>query len=85
MERISSKWRDIGELVGISFQQLACMAKEHHGNHMDCCRAVLGFWLDNPPEEYPTTWKGLLQLLDDCRLGQVVSELKIVLSKSNII
>ena len=84
MERISSKWRDIGELVGLLFQQLACMAKEHRDSHMDCCRAVLGHWLDDPPEEYPTTWRGLFELLEDCRLGQVVSELKNVLSKSNV-
>ena len=84
MERISSKWRDIGDLVGLSFQQLECMAKEYRDKHMDCCRAVLGHWLDNPPEDYPMTWRGLIELLEDCQLGQVVSELKNVLSKSNV-
>ena len=84
MERISSKWRDIGELIGLSFQQLDCMAREHRDKHLDCCRAVLGHWLENPSEEYPITWRGLIELLQDSELGQVVSELKFVLSKSNI-
>ena len=85
MERISLRWRDIGELIGLSFHQLDCMAREHHNIHIDCCRAVLGHWLDNPPKEYPITWRGLIELLQDSELGQLVSELKTVLSKSNII
>ena len=83
MDRISLHWRDIGELIGLSFQQLECMTGEYH-KHIDCCRAVLGHWLENPPEEYPITWRGLIELLQDSELGQVVSELKFVLSNSNI-
>ena len=84
MERISLHWRDIGELIGLSFQQLECMTGEYRDKHIDCCRAVLGHWLENPPEEYPITWRGLIELLQDSELGQVVSELKFVLSNSNI-
>ena len=84
MERVSLHWRDIGELIGLSFQQLECLAGEHRGKHTDCCRAVLGSWLDDPPEEYPITWRGLIELLQDSELGQVVSELKNALSKSNV-
>ena len=84
MDRISPNWQDIGLLIGLSFQQLECIAKEHRDRHTDCCRAVLCHWLENPPEEYPITWRGLIELLQDCHLCQVVSELKIALSKSNI-
>ena len=52
MERLSLHWRDIGELIGLSFQQLECMASEHRGRHADCCRAVLGSWLENPPNPH---------------------------------
>ena len=84
MERVSLHWRDIGELIGLSFQQLECLAGEHRGKYIDCCRAVLCSWLDDPPEEYPITWRGLIELLQDSELGQVVSELKNALSKSNV-
>ena len=84
MEEIKSKWRDIGELIGLSFQQLECMTGEYRDKHIDCCRAVLGHWLENPPKGYPITWRGLIELLQDSELGQVVSELKKVLSKSNL-
>ena len=84
MEKLSLHWRDIGELIGLSFQQLECLASEHHGKHTECCRAVLGSWLEHPPEEYPITWSGLIELLQDSELSQVVSELKYALTKSNI-
>ena len=84
MEKLSLHWRDIGELIGLSFQQLECLASEHHSKHTECCRAVLGSWLEDPPEEYPITWSGLIELLQDSELSQVVSELKNALTKSNI-
>ena len=84
MERISSKWRDIGELIGLSFERLNCLAREHHNIYIDCCRAVLGHWLENPPAEYPITWRGLIELLQDSELGQMVTELKNALSRSNV-
>jgi hypothetical protein len=84
MERVSHNWREIGTLIGLSFQKLECLAREHRDKHTDCCRAVLGSWLEDPPEEYPITWSGLIELLQDCELSQVVSELTYALSKSNI-
>ena len=82
MERISSKWRDLGVLIGLSVSDLDNIATEHRDKPLECCRAVVGRWLSNPPKEYPITWRGLFELLEDCKLGQVVSELDIVLSKS---
>ena len=83
MERVSLNWRDIGELIGLSYQQLECIRDDRDKN-IDRCRAVLGHWLENPPEEYPITWRGLIELLQDSELGQVVTELKNALSRSNI-
>ena len=74
IEKISHKWRDIGELESISMK--------YRGDTKECCRAVLGQWLDNPPPDYPTIlWQGLIELLEDSRLGQVASELRKVLVK----
>ena len=84
MDEIAFKWHDIGVLVGLSFAQLKSVSSEHRGNPMECCRAVLGNWLDNPPADYPVTWPGLIELLEDSQLGQVVSELRKVLDRSNL-
>ena len=85
MDKISHKWRTLGELLRLSFSQLHSLVVEHRDRHEECCRAVLGHWLDNPPSDYPATWQGLLELLEDCQLGQVACDLRVVLNKANII
>jgi hypothetical protein len=84
MEEIDTKWRDIGLLLGLSLTQLESIEIEYRDKPTECCRAVLGKWLENPPDEYPITWNGLIDLLEDCKLTQAVKELKSVLSKANL-
>ena len=84
MDKIAYKWRTLGELLDLSFSKLQSLANEHREKPKECCRAVLGQWLDNPPPDYPTTWQGLLELLDDSQLGQVVMELKVILGKASL-
>ena len=84
MDKISHKWRDIGGLTGLSFSDLENISEKHRGDPKECCRAVLGHWMDNPPPDYPTTWQGLIELLEDSQLGQVVSQLRTVLNKANL-
>ena len=84
MDEISHKWRIIGEILGLPFSKLQSLAAEHRDKPEECCRAVLGHWMDNPPPDYPTTWQGLIELLEDSQLGQVVSQLRTVLHKANL-
>ena len=82
MDKISHKWRDIGELLNLSHSELETISMKNHKDPKECCRAVLGHWLDDPPEGYPTTWTGLIELLEDSQLGQVASLLGSVLNKA---
>ena len=50
-----------------------------------CCRTVLGQWLDDPPQGYPPTWVGLIELLDDSQLGQVASQVRNILDKATCV
>ena len=84
MERIAYKWHTLGELLGLLHSKLQSLAADHRDKAEDCCRAVLGQWLDNPPPKYPTTWQGLLELLEDSQLGQVVAELREILAKASL-
>ena len=84
MEEVQTKWRDIGQVAGLSIAQLDSIVIDHRDKPTECCRAVFGKWLENPPREYPITWDGLIELLEDCKLTQVVTELKSVLSKANL-
>ena len=83
-DRISHRWRDIGELTGLLYPELDNISEKYRGDPSECCRTVLGRWLDNPPPNYPTTWQGLLELLEDSQLGQVVSELRAILGKASL-
>ena len=84
MDKIENKWRDIGQVLGNSIPQLDSLSKKHQENSKECCRAVLGRWLDNPPSDYPATWNGLIELLEDCELRHVATELKTVLRKAGL-
>ena len=85
MEKIQNEWRDVGQLVGVSLAELRSISTEHREKPSECCRAVLGKWLDNPPPDYPTTWDGLITLLEDCKLTAVASELKTILSMATLL
>ena len=84
MDKISMAWRTLGLLLGLPISSLDSLAVEHRDNPVECCRAVLGQWLDSPPSDYPATWKGFMELLEDSQLDGVVSELKTVLVKANV-
>ena len=84
MDKIAHKWRDIGQLIDVGIGQLDSIATKHHEDSTECLRTVLGRWMEDPPEDYPNTWHGLVELLNDCKLANIAKELKIALSKANI-
>ena len=84
MDKIADKWRDLGRLVLIEEAQLEGFARKYQNDINECCRAVLTKWQENPPPDYPATWGGLIELLEDCQLPEVVKELKEALNKVNL-
>ena len=82
MDNISHKWRTIGERLDLTSSKLQCIEVDHRGISEECCRAVLCIWLNNPPDEYPISWDGLIELLEDSQLGQVASKLRKILNKA---
>ena len=72
-QSIMHKWRDVGDLV-VPWQQLEVWAKRK--DDKECCTAVLSYWLEHPSHNYPASWEGLYELLNDSELCQVASELK---------
>ena len=84
MSKISNNWRAFGIQLNLLPSQLDSISKEHRENPTDCCRAVFNKWLDNPSSEYPATWEGFIELLDDCQLKGVADELKDVLRKAKL-
>ena len=79
VQSICPKWRDIGNLLDISDSVLESTLSHYRGNLEECCYAVLRRWMDNGSPDYPLTWEGLLELLDDADCAQVAEELKTAL------
>ena len=84
IEKIANKWRILGQLLSIEEAQLEGFVRQYQNDINECCRAVLTKWQENPPPDYPATWGGLIELLEDCRLPEVVKELKGALNKVNL-
>ena len=81
-DNIAHKWRTIGGLLGLNYSKLLNLAEKHRDQPEECCREVLGLWLENPPKGYPTTWQGLINLLKHSKLSEVVAQLRNALSKA---
>ncbi len=80
--QILNKWKEIGSLIGITYQQLEAWGNDGKKDANDCCRAVLNHWLSCASEDYPATWEGLCEILEDCELGQVATNLRVALQLS---
>ena len=76
VSQITHKWRDLGGLLQIPWSQLECWSKDRSKDDKDCCVAVLNHWLNNPTSDYPATWEGLYELIDDCELNEIAKTLK---------
>ena len=63
-------------MLGIQQPKLEAWQVQTSNDPKRCCDEVLAHWLQNPPEEYPPTWHGLIDLLEDANFGALVQELK---------
>ena len=63
-------------MLGISDSVLESILSQYHGNLVDCCYAVMRQWIDSRSEEYPLTWDGLVDLLEDAECSGVADEVR---------
>ena len=76
LESISMGWRKIGNILGIPGPKLDTWWMQTHNDPKQCCINVFTNWLQNPPDECPLTWHGLIDLLEDTDFTTLVQELK---------
>ena len=76
VNEIVNQWRRIGNLLDIPRPTLDGWETQTNHNPEQCCDKVLGNWLQNPPDDYPATWNGLLELLGDAEYKELVETLK---------
>ena len=76
VNEIFNQWRRIGNLLDIPRPTLDGWETQTNYNPEQCCDKVLGYWLQNPPDDYPATWHGLFELLGDAEFKELVETLK---------
>ena len=75
IETVSSQWRKIGQLLGLSISQLDGYWQRDSSNTM-CCSRVFDFWINsNGHLNYPLSWGGLEKLLCDIGHARAANKL----------
>lgn len=85
LEKISTKWKDIGTLIGLLPSKLEVISKQNGPDSVECCRAVLNLWVENHTERYSFTWDGLIELLEDIGMTTAASDLQTIILSKEII
>ena len=78
-DNISLKWIEAGDLLGLSSERLKGIDLQRRGDVSMCIRDVLVDWLHGNQGSYPTTWEGVVHLLEDMELSALAQQLKIAL------
>ena len=78
-DKIGHKWITAGDLLGLSSERLTAIDLQRRGDVGMCIRDVLVDWLHQNKGSYPTTWEGVVQLLEDMELSALAQQLKIAL------
>ena len=74
--RVQSRWRTFGTMLDLN-DELDSWEAQYHSDASMCWSKVMRHWLDGGGEdEYPPTWEGLYELLNDARCSQIAKKLK---------
>ena len=73
---MSSKWNEVGDLLGVESSRQEGIDMRHRGKVQLCCRDILLDWLEMEQPLYMANWEGLLTLLKDLRLNRLAKTLK---------
>ena len=76
IEQVSAKWRDFGSMLEVTQNTMDEWHQTVLGDARQCWVKVMQAWLEQGHEEYPLTWKGLFDLLEDVECAGVVPQLK---------
>ena len=80
MKKASSRWSDFGLRFELEADLLEAFKFECVGDSQRCWCKVMGEWLEEGgTSEYPATWEGVLNVLEDVEYKRVARELERVL------
>ena len=81
ISQASHQWKDITSLICSDTNKTSTLEKQCQNDPNECLRQVfIHNFINMKPLNYPQTWKGLIELLDDINLKTVSKELEHALS-----
>ncbi len=85
ISELSPKWSDISDLLGFSTARIQQIRQDNSGVQ-DRCKEVMRLWLDSEEGayHYPTTWEGLIELLEDIELSILASDIRKVVCQRTV-
>jgi len=83
---LTPDWKMVADLLELDPQQVAAIENPGSGRPpVDCLRNVIGEWLKiGGTRYYPTTWKGMYDLLVNCKHGRSARMLKEIIEYCSI-
>ena len=60
VEKVASKWKDLGELLGLDYQIINSIERDYPLDGVSCCRVVFKIWFDNTQD---ASWNQLISAL----------------------
>ena len=74
---VCPKSKEMGDLMGVSACRLEAIEKNRRGEVKECCRDVFHDWLEQEGgRNYPVTWHGLCELLEDLQLSALAKQVQ---------
>lgn len=86
INKVSSKWMDIGLRFGLSMNELDGFRTREMLDNTGCCVRVFDSWINNGgTAAYPVTWRSIYNVLCDIGNRGAANEMKTDLAKAGII
>ena len=79
IDTVASRWRRLGLALKINDYHLDNIEHNHH-NVENWCQTMLSDWLQGIVGDGSRTWETLVEAIDDAQMGELVQQLKRVLS-----
>ena len=77
MDKVSTRWRALGIRLGIEPNRLDGWERQHRGDDTRCWEEVMDVFITRgSTRDYPHTWEGVYQLLEDIKCGGIAIDLK---------
>ena len=78
--KVAHKWKEIATRLGLELGQITTIINDNCQNS-SCITDVFQRWFEHAAhlpnaKDYPKSWRGLINLLNDVQLGEVAEELK---------